>query len=559
MAEKRWYKEMVVYQIWPRSFCDGNGDGIGDLWGVLGKLDYIKSLGVDAIWFSPLYPSPNADFGYDISDYMDIHPDYGSLEVFRQVLDGAHERGMRVFLDLVINHTSDEHRWFLESKKGKDNPYHDYYYWRPGRVVNGRRLPPNNWTSVFEGGAWEYDEGLDEYYLHLFARKQPDLNMDNPRVREEVKKIMRFWLDMGVDGFREDVITFISKTPGLPNAYPKLPAANGMKHFSNRPEVLDYLREFKRDVLDFYDCFTVGESPLTDADIALRYVTEGPDQVLDEMISFSNMEADCFMTDMIRTPFNLRKMKRAFSDWQRKLEGKGWNALYIENHDHPRIISRYGSARYHDESGKMLAAMYMLQRGTPFIYQGQEIGMTNLRLDSVNLYEDVMTHNSARIASKFLPRRLVLRMVQEGCRDSARTPMQWSAERYAGFSETVPWFFVNDNYTSINVAAQEENPDSLLNFYRRLIRFRKETPVALWGDYREHRPEDRKLYVYERNHQDQKLLVICSFTDEQLRFEAPEGIDLNRGSCVLSNYDMNFVIANGFTTRPYELRVYLFP
>ena len=559
MAEKRWYKEMVVYQIWPRSFCDGNGDGIGDLWGVLGKLDYIKSLGVDAIWFSPLYPSPNADFGYDISDYMDIHPDYGSLEVFRQVLDGAHERGMRVFLDLVINHTSDEHRWFLESKKGKDNPYHDYYYWRPGRVVNGRRLPPNNWTSVFEGGAWEYEEGLDEYYLHLFARKQPDLNMDNPRVREEVKKIMRFWLDMGVDGFREDVITFISKTPGLPNAYPKLPVANGMKHFSNRPEVLDYLREFKRDVLDFYDCFTVGESPLTDADIALRYVTEGPDQVLDEMISFSHMEADCFMTDMIRTPFNLRKMKRAFSDWQRKLEGKGWNALYIENHDHPRIISRYGSERYHDESGKMLAAMYMLQRGTPFIYQGQEIGMTNLRLDSVNLYEDVMTHNSARIASKFLPRRLVLRMVQEGCRDSARTPMQWSAERYAGFSETVPWFFVNDNYTSINVAAQEENPDSLLNFYRRLIRFRKETPVALWGDYREHRPEDRKLYVYERNHQDQKLLVICSFTDEQLRFEAPEGIDLNRGSCVLSNYDMNFVIANGFTTRPYELRVYLFP
>ena len=559
MAEKRWYKEMVVYQIWPRSFCDGNGDGIGDLWGVLGKLDYIKSLGADAIWFSPLYPSPNADFGYDISDYMDIHPDYGDLQVFRQVLDGAHERGMRVFMDLVVNHTSDEHRWFIESKKGKDNPYHDYYYWRPGRVVNGKRLPPNNWTSVFEGGAWEYDEGLDEYYLHIFARKQPDLNMDNPKVREEVKKIMRFWLDMGVDGFREDVITFISKTPGLPSTYPKLPAANGMKHFSNRPAVLDYLKEFKRDVLDFYDCFTVGESPLTNADIALRYVTEGPDQVLDEMIAFSHMEADCFMTDMIRTPFNLRKMKRAFSDWQKKLEGKAWNALYIENHDHPRIISRYGSERYHDESGKMLAAMYMLQRGTPFIYQGQEIGMTNLRLESVNLYEDVMTHNSARIASKFLPRKLVLRMVQEGCRDSARTPMQWSAERYAGFSEAVPWFFVNDNYTSINVAAQEEDPDSLLNFYRKLIRFRKETPVALWGDYREHRPEDKKLYVYERNHQDQKLLVVCSFTDEQVRFEAPEGIDLNRGSCVLSNYDMNFVIANGFTTRPYELRVYLFP
>ena len=558
MADTRWYKEMAVYQIWPRSFCDGNGDGIGDLWGVLGKLDYIKSLGVDAIWFSPLYPSPNADYGYDISDYTDIHPDYGNLEVFRQVLDGAHERGLRVFMDLVVNHTSDEHRWFIESKKGKDNPYHDYYYWRKGRTMRGRRLPPNNWTSIFEGGAWEYDEGLDEHYLHLFARKQPDLNMDNPRVREEVKKIMRFWLDMGVDGFREDVITFISKTPGLPSSYPPLPVANGMKHFSNRPDVHRYLKEFKRDVLDFYDCFTVGESPLTNADIALRYVSEGPDQVLDEMIAFSHMEADCFMTDMIRMPFDLRKMKRAFSDWQHKLYGKAWNALYIENHDHPRIISRYGSERYHDESGKMLAAMYMLQRGTPFIYQGQEIGMTNLRLDSVNLYEDVMTHNSARIASRFLPRRTVLRMVQEGCRDSARTPMQWSAERYAGFSEAVPWFFVNDNYTQINVAAQEQDPNSLLNFYRRLLRFRKETPVAIWGDYKEHRPEDRKFYVYERNYEGKKLLVICSFTDEQLRFDAPEGIRLAAGSCVLSNYEVNFEIANGFTTRPYELRVYLF-
>ena len=558
MADQQWYKEMSVYQTWPRSFCDGNGDGIGDLWGVLGKLDYIKSLGVDAIWFSPLYPSPNADFGYDISDYMDIHPDYGNLEVFRQVLDGAHARGLRVFMDLVVNHTSDEHKWFLESKKGKDNPYHNYYYWRPGRKVRGRRLPPNNWTSLFEGGAWEYDEGLDEYYLHLFAVKQPDLNMDNPRVREEVKKIMRFWLDMGVDGFREDVITFISKEPGLPNSYPPLPVANGLKYCSNLPAVHDYLKEFKRDVLDCYDCFTVGESPLTTPEVALRYVTEGPEQVLDEMIAFSHMEADCFMVDTIRLPFNLRKMKRAFTEWQTKLEGKAWNALYIENHDHPRIISRYGSERYHDESGKMLAAMYILQRGTPFIYQGQEIGMTNLRLDSVNLYEDVMIHNAARVASKFLPRKAVLRMVQEGGRDSARTPVQWSAEQYAGFSTAVPWFYVNDNYTKINVAAQEDDPASLLNFYRRLLRFRKETPVAIWGDYREHRPEDKNFYVYERDYEGQRLLVICSFTDEQLRFEAPEGFDLNKGSCVLSNYDMNFVIANGFTTRPYELRVYLF-
>lgn len=558
MAGKQWYKEMAVYQIWPRSFCDGNGDGIGDLWGVLSKLDYIKSLNVDAIWFSPLYPSPNADFGYDISDYMDIHPDYGNLEVFRQVLDEAHKRELRVFMDLVVNHSSDEHRWFKESRKSRDNPYHDYYFWRPGRVVGKKRLPPNNWTSIFEGGAWEYDRNLDEYYLHLFAKKQPDLNMDNPKVRREVKEIMRFWLDMGVDGFREDVITYISKAPGLPDAYPKLPAANGMKYYSNRPRVHDYLKEFKRDVLDYYDCFTVGESPMTTPEIALRYISEGPDKVLDEMIGFSHMEADCFLTDMVQRPFNLVKMKRAFTQWQTKLEGKAWNALYIENHDHPRIISRYGSERYHRESGKMLAAMYILQRGTPFVYQGQEIGMLNLCLPSVNMYQDVMTKNNARIASRFLPRKKVLQLVQKSSRDSARTPMQWTGGRNAGFSTGVPWFFVNDNYKQINVEEQEKDEDSLLNFYRKLLKFRKEHPIAIYGTYRELMPESRKLYVYERSYQGKRLLVICSFSAEQVRFEAPEGTELSEGTAVLSNYDFNYIISNGFTTRPYELRVYLF-
>ena len=561
MAEEKraWYKEMAVYQIWPRSFCDGNGDGIGDLWGVLEKLDYIKSLNVDAIWFSPLYPSPNADFGYDVSDYMDIHPDYGTLELFRQLLDEAHKRGLRVFMDLVVNHTSDEHPWFQESRKGPESPYYDYYYWRPGHVsLTGRRRPPNNWTSLFEGEAWEYDEERDEFYLHLFARKQPDLNMDNPKVREEVKRIMRFWLDLGVDGFREDVITFIAKAPGLPNAYPRLPAANGIRHYSNRPAAYAYLREFKRDVLDHYDCFTVGESPMTTPEIALRYVTEGPEQVLDEMIGFSHMEADCILTDMIQRPFSLVKMKRAFSAWQTKLQGKAWPALYLENHDHARIISRYGSEDYPTESGKLLAAMYLLQRGTPFIYQGQEIGMLNLRLPELELYEDVMTQNSARIASRVLPRSRVLRLIQKASRDSARSPMQWSDGENAGFSSAEPWFFVNDNYKRINVQAQEEDPDSLLNFYRKLLRFRKEQRLALYGDYKEHRPRDRKFYIYERNYENKKLLVICAFCTEALRFEAPEGIELNRGSLLFANYEQNFVIANGFTTRPYELRVYLF-
>ena len=556
MSGKQWYKEMSVYQIWIRSFCDGNGDGVGDLYGVLQKLDYIQSLGVDAIWFSPLYPSPNADFGYDISDYCGIHPDYGDLALFQEVLDAAHERGLRVFMDLVVNHSSDEHPWFQESRKGKDNPYHDYYFWRPGRVKNGRRLPPNNWTSIFEGGAWEYDETLDEYYLHLFAKKQPDLNMANPRVREEVKEILRFWLDLGVDGFREDVITFIAKAPGLPDSHPKSPIANGTKYYVNRPEAHRYLMEFKREVLDHYDCFTVGESPMTTADMALNYISEGPNQTLDEMFGFSHMEADCWKTDVIARPFDLRKMKRAFSEWQTKLQGKAWPALYVENHDHPRIISRYGSEQYRTESGKMLAAMYILQRGTPFIYQGQEIGMLNIKLPRIEDYPDVMAQNNARILSRFLPKRTVLRLIQRSSRDSARTPMQWSAEANAGFSTGEPWMSVNGNYHDINVQAQENDPESLLNFYRRLLAFRKESPVALYGDYREHLPDSRDFFVYERRYQDERLLVICSFSAELRRFDAPESINLELWSLVLYNYGQNFIIENGFTARPYELRVY---
>ena len=556
MAFTPWYKEMSVYQIWPRSFCDGNGDGIGDLWGVLSKLDYIKSLGVDAIWFSPLYPSPNADYGYDISDYMDIHPDYGNLEVFRQVLDEAHKRGLKVFMDLVVNHSSDEHPWFKASRSSKNSPYRDYYHWQPGRRRGGKLLPPNNWTSLFEGGAWEHDSNTDEFYLHLFAKKQPDLNMDNPKVREEVKKILRFWLDMGVDGFREDVITFISKDPRLPNSYPAIPMANGLKYYSNRPEVHEYLKEFKEDVFNSYDCFVVGESPMTNADVALSYVSEGEEQVLDEMIAFSHMEADCFMTDALPRPFSLVKMKKAFSDWQYKLAGRGWNALYIENHDHPRIISRYGSERYREESGKMLAAMYILQRGTPFIYQGQEIGMTNNPLPELSMYKDVMTHNNARMLSKLMPGKKVMEIIQRSSRENSRTPVQWSDRKHAGFSTAEPWFPINDNYHEVNVAAQEQDPDSLLNFYRKLLRFRRENEVALYGEYIEYMPDDKNFYVYERRLNGERLLVICCFSAQQLRFDAPAHIDLERWTLELSNYDYCFAIGNGFTVRPYEMRVY---
>ena len=556
MEKKCWYKEMAVYQIWCRSFCDGNGDGIGDLWGVLSKLDYIASLNVDGIWFSPLYPSPNADYGYDISDYKSIHPDFGDLEVFKQVLDGAHERGLRVFMDLVINHTSDEHPWFKSSRSSKQSPYRDYYYWRPGK---GKKRPPNNWDSLFEGRAWEYDKRTDEWYMHIFSKKQPDLNMANPKVREEVKDIMRFWLDMGVDGIREDVITYIAKADGLPDAKLKLPAATGMKFYTNLPKVHDYLAEFKRDVLDFYDCFTVGEGPRMEPEVALSYVREGKGKVLDMMINFSHMEADCFITDFMQRPFDLIKLKKAFTKWQTQMYGKGWNALYMENHDHPRIISRYGSEKYRVESGKSIAASYLFQRGTPFVYQGQEIGMVNTPLKSLDEYKDIMVKNNARIARSLgLSKATVLKLAQKASRDNARTCMQWSDAPNAGFSEAKPWFVVNPNYRSINVESQQDDENSLLNFYRDALQFRRDNPVVVYGDYAEHCPKSKELYVYERNLAGKKLLVICSFSENPVRFDAPEGIVLDESKQVFGNYENNFVIANGFTTRPYEMRVYLF-
>ena len=547
---------MAVYQIWCRSFCDGNGDGIGDLWGVLSKLDYIASLNVDGIWFSPLYPSPNADYGYDISDYKNIHPDFGNLEVFKQVLDGAHKRGMRVFMDLVVNHSSDEHEWFKESRKSKDNPYRDYFYWRPGK---GKKRPPNNWDSLFEGRAWEYDKATDEWYMHIFSKKQPDLNMSNPKVREEVKDIMRFWLDMGVDGFREDVITYIAKADGLPSAKVKLPAATGMQYYTNLPKVHDYLAEFKRDVLDFYDCFTVGEGPRMEPEVALSYVREGKDKVLDMMINFAHMEADCFITDFLQRPFDLVKLKKAFTKWQTKMYGKGWNALYMENHDHPRIISRYGSEKYRVESGKSIAASYLFQRGTPFVYQGQEIGMINTPLPSLDDYKDIMVKNNARIARSLgLSKETVLRLAQKASRDNARTCMQWSGAPNAGFTNGKPWFVVNSNYKDINVESQLDDPNSVLNFYRDALQFRRDNPVVIYGDYVEHMPKSKELYVYERNLAGKKLLVICSYSEKCVRFDAPEGIILDETKQVFGNYDNNFVISNGFTTRPYEMRVYLF-
>ncbi|MCD7723403.1 MAG: alpha-glucosidase [Clostridiales bacterium] len=548
-----WYKNAVVYQIWPRSFCDGNGDGIGDLEGVLSKLDYLKELGVNCIWFSPLYPSPNADFGYDIADYKNISPEYGTLELFKKVLSEAHARGIRVIMDLVINHTSDEHQWFLQSQN-KDSKYHDYYIWRKGRGAN---RPPNNWLSCFEGGAWEYNEKLGEYYLHVFAKKQPDLNHDNPAVRREVCDIMKFWLDMGVDGFREDVITFISKRKGLPNGFP-IPAACGIEHYMDGPNIHKYLKQYRK-VTDKYDCFTVGEAPMMTPKNALKYIS-GQDKELDLMFHFQHIEADCFLMDFLQTKFNLKKMKRAFTNWQNKVNGRAWNTLYIENHDHPRIISRYGSEKYRAESGKMLANMYFLQQGTPFIYQGQEIGMLNTRLDSLGEYVDVFMKNNYKVAKNRLhmSEKKCFENAVNSTRDNARTPMQWTALRNAGFSDGKPWFPVNKNYKEINVEKEMADDNSILNHYKALIKFKKENETAIYGDYKEHYRSSSKLYVYERNYNGKRLLVINSFTEKEVKFKAPAGFDIDGKEPILCNYKNNKSEMNSFVTRPYETRVYYF-
>ena len=547
------YKSMSLYQIWIRSFCDGNGDGIGDLYGVYDKLEYIRSLGVDGIWFSPIYPSPNADYGYDISDYKNIHPDYGDLEQFKKVLDKAHGLGLRVILDLVINHTSDEHPWFLESRKGKDNPYSDYYIWRDPKWKRSRKRPPNNWFSQFEGLAWEYGEEREQYYLHVFAKKQPDLNMDNPKVREEVKSVMRFWLDMGVDGFREDVITFISKHPQLPDGIPFLPAVNGLPFYKDGPNLMTYLREF-REVAKEYGALQIGEAPMTPVKTALRYLT-GEDRVLDMMIQFDTMMADCFMTEYIHHGFRLRKLKRAFSRWQNALAGKAWNALYLENHDHPRVISRYGSETYWRESGTMLAACYLFQQGTPFIYQGQEIGMTNIRLPSIEHYQDVASINAYHSYHKREPEEKRMRRIHVSSRDSARTPMQWNGGPNAGFTEAQPWFAVNPNYPEVNAEREEGDPSSILNFYRRCLALRKSSRTLLSGAYREYSKNSRKFYVYERYTEDERYLVICSFSDRGEKIRLPKGYDDKTAELVLCNYpEPESGIVSPF--RPYEVRVY---
>lgn len=552
--KSRWYKDAVIYQIYPRSFCDSNGDGIGDIRGIISKLDYLKELGVTCVWLSPCYKSPNADNGYDISDYRDIMDEFGTLEDWQEMIDGMHARGIRLVMDLVVNHTSDEHEWFKQSRSSKDNPYRDYYIWRKGKGKDGKK-PPNNWTSRFTGSAWEYDETTGEFYLHLFHKKQPDLNWDNPKVRQEVADICNYWFEKGVDGFRCDVITYISKEEGLPDGKFN-PALMGDEHFVIGPHYHEYIHELNERSWSLYDSMTVGEGQGITVDNAAEIVSEKRGE-LDCVFTFEHQtEVDSFLTTVPKK-FSLRKWKEVFSNWQ-QLPDDCWNSLYIENHDYSRSLPRYGKLEYREKVAKMLAVSINFLKGTPYVYQGQEIGMTNYENLTREDYRDIVSikiyDTVKKVAPIFLP--VVKWAMGKKARDHARAPMQWNDKQYAGFSTVEPWMPVNPNYKEINVEKALADKDSIFYFYQKVIRFRLGNEIIRNGSYKLYYPKDKNIWVYERAYNGKKYVVIASYTDKQVKFVVPKELQGKKGSLILSNYDDTTSSFGDLTLRPYEAAVY---
>lgn len=542
-----WAKEMVVYQIWPRSFKDSNGDGIGDINGVISKLDYLQDLGINCIWFSPLYKSPQKDYGYDISDYYSIAPEYGTMDDFKKLIAECKKRNIRIIMDLVINHTSDQHEWFLKSLEG-DKKYHDYYFWRKGK---GKR-PPNNWMSSFPGDAWKYRKEMGEYYLHLFAVEQPDLNHDNPEVREEVKKIMNFYLDLGVDGFREDVIVYISKKEGLPNGFP-IPVMRGFENYTEGPNLHKYLAEYRQEIKK-RDAIQIGEAPMMTPKKAMKYIA-GDDRVLDMVFGFEHVQADCIGAAVVKTGFKLKKLKKAYNRWQKGLYGRAWNTNFLENHDIPRIVSRYGSEDYRVDSAKALAITYAFLTGTMFIYQGQEIGMTNVPFETWDDFKDVATFNIKELMEKthLFSKKKIFENIKYGARDNARTPVQWSSEKYAGFSAVEPWYLVNSNYKEINVEAEEKDPNSVLNFYKKVIKLRNENKeTAIYGEFKMMYNSDNHILAYKKIAEKDELFVVVNLSKKTLSDRKVDKV-IQKG-----NYEL--ILANMESTKglikPYEARVY---
>lgn len=549
-VEKKWWKESVVYQIYPRSFKDSNGDGIGDLNGITEKLDYLKELGVDVIWLSPVYQSPGDDNGYDISDYRAILEEFGTMEEFDRMLQAAHERGIRLVMDLVVNHTSDEHPWFVESRKSKDNPYRDYYIWRPARM--GKE--PNNWGSCFSGSAWEYNEATDMYYLHLFSKKQPDLNWDNPRVRAEVYDMMNWWLDKGVDGFRMDVISLISKKPELPDGKPGINGYASFNEPANGPHVHEYLQEMRRRVLEGRDTITVGECSGVTLEEAKKYA-RSDEKELNMVFQFEHMDVDADGTNKWSDKkMDLRDLKHIMTKWQKGLEGIAWNSLFWENHDQPRSVSRFGNdAEYWEESAKMLATCLHMMQGTPYIYQGEELGMTNVPFGDISDFRDLDSINAYRELTGqgvFTPEEM-LRYLRYKSRDNARTPFQWSDEKHAGFSSGEPWIMVNPNYKKINAREQMTRENSIFCYYQKLIRLRKQYDIVVYGTYDLLLPEDPELYVYTRTLGEEQLLIVCNFYGNARMFTLPDSWELEKTELMIGNYK-DFKLGKELTIRPYE-------
>ncbi|MEQ8472740.1 MAG: alpha-glucosidase [Marinoscillum sp.] len=548
---KNWWKEAVVYQVYPRSFNDSNGDGIGDLNGIIAKLDYIKSLGVDVIWLCPVYKSPNDDNGYDISDYYDIMDEFGTIEEFDQLLKGIHVRGMKLLMDLVVNHTSDEHQWFQESRSSKNNSKRDYYIWKHGK--NGG--PPNNWQSFFSGSAWQFDAETEEYYLHLFTKKQPDLNWENPKVRKEVYKIMRFWLDKGVNGFRMDVISVISKRNYDDTPHSDL--SDTINHvYANGPKIHEYLKEMNREVMSRYDAMTVGEGPGINLETGLKYVAE-KEKELNMLFHFGHMFIDHGKGGRFDPkPIDFIQFKKVFQLWDDKLKDDGWGSIFLGNHDFQRIVSRFGNDdQYWQESAKLLSLMLLSMRGTPYIYQGDEIGMTNVAFENIADYNDVEIRNAhAEWQEQGKDLDQFLKNVHVNGRDNARTPLQWNDSENAGFTTGKPWLKLNPNYPKINVANQEKDPQSILNFYREMVLIRKNNPELVYCPYQDLEPDHKDLFVYERKGEHHYYLVLLNFSAHNVHYNSipdPDDFSLLKG-----NYPDRTGLSEGETTlRPWEAMI----
>lgn len=548
--EKKWWKESVVYQIYPKSFKDSNGDGIGDIKGIIEKLDYLKELGVNVLWISPMLESPQDDNGYDISDYRRIYEDYGTMEDYEKMLSEAHKRDIKVLMDLVVNHTSDEHNWFIESRKSKDNPYRDYYIWKD--PVNGKE--PNNWGGVFGGSAWEYDEKTQMYYLHLFSKKQPDLNWENEKVRREVYDMMTFWCEKGIDGFRMDVISMISKNQAFPDGEVK----NGLygdfnPYCVHGPRIHEFLQEMNKEVLSRYDIMTVGETSGVTIEEAQKYAGEDRNE-LNMVFQFEHVEDACGDHGKWTTAkFNFRDFKKTMIKWQEELQGKAWNSLFLGNHDQPRSVSRFGNDNpaYRETSAKMLATCLHMMQGTPYVYQGEELGMTNAYFDKLEDYRDIESINfftelteAGIMTPEYMMKCLMLRS-----RDNARTPMQWNDSVQGGFTSGEPWIRINPNYKEINAVQQLGDPDSVFHYYQKLIRLRKEKDIIVYGDFEALCRDDDKIFAYTRKLDQKKLLTVCNFSDQDAEMEIPE--EFAGAQCLITNLGRT-VFDRNFLLRPYE-------